>query len=274
MTRLIRQLSPPLLINIARQILRRRDMHEAIIKSLINQSESVLSLEINGYKIDIPKGAGAESVYPIYFKNEQLRFNAVTEKPMIIDCGSHIGLSVLYFKLLYPTADIIAVEADPKNFEFLKRNVEQFSRVKPLHRAVSIHSGNVEFSQRGGVSGRLSAADQIESSSKGPTCNVEAISLRELIGNKSIDLLKVDIEGSEVEVLLDAESLLCSVRRLFVEYHSFASQPQKLDDLVALLRRSGYRIYIDSEPLSAHPFTDLVVSHGMDMRLNIFAWRP
>lgn len=40
-------------------------------------------------------------------------FRAQTDSPLIFDCGSNIGLSILFFKKLYPKARVIGFEPDP-----------------------------------------------------------------------------------------------------------------------------------------------------------------
>ena len=48
------------------------------------------------------------------------RFVTTKEAPVILDCGANIGLSVIYFKQLYPNSKITAFEPDPDVFKVLK----------------------------------------------------------------------------------------------------------------------------------------------------------
>ena len=50
------------------------------------------------------------------FENQCLFFETKNQKPKIIDCGANIGISILYYKRLYPEAQIIGFEPDPKFF--------------------------------------------------------------------------------------------------------------------------------------------------------------
>src|SRR2546423_3692928 len=52
--------------------------------------------------------------------NEIYKFDAERPDPLIIDCGANIGLSVIYFKYLYPRATIVAFEPDQKIFRVLE----------------------------------------------------------------------------------------------------------------------------------------------------------
>ena len=51
-------------------------------------------------------------------------FEAENDQPMIVDCGSNINMSVIFFKLLYPRSRILAFEPYPYTFEVLKENVQ------------------------------------------------------------------------------------------------------------------------------------------------------
>ena len=48
-----------------------------------------------------------------YFKSPNI-------SPFIIDIGAHIGISVLYFKQLYPNSNILAFEPNPISFDILQ----------------------------------------------------------------------------------------------------------------------------------------------------------
>jgi hypothetical protein len=88
-----------------------------------------------------------------------------------------------------------------------------------------------------------------------------------------IDFLKIDIEGAETEVLKDCKDLLCNVENLFVEYHSFVDQPQSLNVLINILFDKGFRIHIHPPVTSPQPFWSRNIHLGMDMQLNLFAFR-
>ena len=57
------------------------------------------------------------------FKENIYFFEANNEKPLIIDCGSYIGTSILFFKIHYPDSRIISFEPDEENFKILSDNI-------------------------------------------------------------------------------------------------------------------------------------------------------
>ena len=54
---------------------------------------------------------------------EDVYYQQLPENAYILDCGAHIGLSVIYLKSICPSANIICFEPDNKNFELLQKNI-------------------------------------------------------------------------------------------------------------------------------------------------------
>ena len=82
----------------------------------------------------------------IFVKNEYF-FKSNKHKPLILDCGSNIGVSVIYFKFLYPNCHIHAFEPDPETFELLKQNVQKnnLKNVFLHNKAVSNSEKDIDF---------------------------------------------------------------------------------------------------------------------------------
>ena len=202
-----------------------------------------------------------------YFEEERLRFQPESDAPVIIDCGSNVGVSVLYFRSLFPAALITGYEADPGIFALLKTNLQNngITDVTVVNKAVWTHDRGVSFSADGADGGNVSekAGEQL----------VPSVRLRDVLSShSSIDLLKMDIEGAECGVLLDCGETLRVVRRLFVEYHSFADTPQRLSQLLELLQRAEFRYHIKHiGSQSQKPFEGVDAYNGMDMQLEIYA---
>jgi hypothetical protein len=88
-----------------------------------------------------------------------------------------------------------------------------------------------------------------------------------------VDFLKIDIEGAETETLKDCADRLGNVENLFVEYHSFDGERQTLDTLIGILAGAGFRLHVHSPNASPQPFVHRDLNAGMDLQLNIFAFR-
>ncbi|MEK6726694.1 MAG: FkbM family methyltransferase [Deltaproteobacteria bacterium] len=223
-----------------------------------------------GKNIEIADAPSFFSMYREIFKKETYKFKAESEKPYIIDCGANIGLSIIYFKKLYPKAEIIGFEPDKKIFDMLKNNMQSFgyNDVKIIQKALWNKEGETIFSSEGADAGRLA--------NKSETINTETTtttSLRNYL-ERPVDFLKIDIEGAETVVIEDCADLLINVKNLFVEYHSFSDKEQKLDTLLGILKKAGFRYYIyNFGVLSHHPFEEKKTYLGMDTQLNIYACR-
>lgn len=201
------------------------------------------------------------------FNLEIYKFHAKNKNPFIIDCGANIGLSVYYFKKLYPDSRIIAFEPDPKVFKVLKENIEnlELSNCELLNKALWTSETSVSFFSEGADAGR------IENNTKEKSISIDCTVLSKFI-DRDVDFLKIDIEGAEFDVLNECKDKLHFVKNLFVEYHSFIDNKQNLSDLLKILTDNGFRYYISSIGItSSHPFLKKNVSIGMDNQLNIFA---
>jgi FkbM family methyltransferase len=115
----------------------------------------------------------------------------------IVDAGAHIGMASILFALKYPAARIIAVEPEASNFAALVRNTAPYKAITPIHAALWRENGEVTL---GPSNVHPKGAFQIVENGKQ---RVRAITMDTLLsesGISSIDLLKVDIEGAELEV--------------------------------------------------------------------------
>ena len=224
---------------------------------------------IFGKPMEVPDAPSFLSTFRQIFDEKIYGFTAKTDQPYILDCGANIGLSVIYFKQLYPRSIIVAFEADKAIFETLRRNVQSFGyeNVEVINRAVWDSETELNFTSDGGDGGRLSIPEDK------PSQVVKTIRLRDYLDRK-IDFLKLDIEGAETAVLEDCADRLSNVECLFVEYHSFDGQPQSFHVLTGVLARAGFRLHIQAPMPAPQPFIKTYPFMGMDMQLNIFAFRP
>ena len=135
----------------------------------------------------------------------------------IVDAGANIGLASIYFARRYPQARVISVEAEASNFEILCRNVRPYPNIVPIHAALWNRDGFIGVSEPS-----LSGSDKWGFvTHEGDGSQVRAITMRTLMRELdigSIDLLKVDIEGSEKELFEDC-AWADSLQSLAIELH-------------------------------------------------------
>ena len=85
--------------------------------------------------------------------------------------------------------------------------------------------------------------------------------------------MKMDIEGAEVEVIQDCKDVLNKIDHIFIEYHSYHHAPQQMETIIAALKESGFRYYLENESLRKIPFVNKKGKNDMDMQVNIFGYR-
>jgi len=132
---------------------------------------------------------------------------------LIVDLGSNIGASVMYFKTRYPDVEMVAVEADPASFDLLRKSTERLPGVTVYQAAVGVSGETVRFARSADSIGSSAVALDVGTD----VIDVPRVQLDDLIAGREVDLLKIDIEGSEFEVLPAAN--LSTVRRIVGELH-------------------------------------------------------
>ncbi len=176
-------------------------------------------------------------------------FETNTARPFIIDAGAHIGLATLYFKKQYPLSRIVTIEPEPQNFMILGRNIweNKLSNITTVQAALATESGKTTLHVDQKKSWR-STTSQLQDAWNGELpsepITVNAITLSSLL-TEPVDLLKLDIEGSELAVLQEADAQLGLVDQLFIEFHPHSHQ--SLSDLIALLTKHQYRLNISKD---------------------------
>ncbi|MDD5570031.1 MAG: FkbM family methyltransferase [Bacteroidales bacterium] len=228
--------------------------------------------KILGNEISMVDSASFLFLYNEIFEKEIYKFPSGSKKPKILDCGANIGLSVIYFKKLFPDARITAFEPDPLIFKILKNNIDSFNfnDVELIQKGLSNNEGECFFHQEGADSGKI-INENYDCNSK---IKIKTTRLKNYL-SEPIDLLKIDIEGMETEVIADSKDLLYNVKYIFVEYHSFRNQKQTLHILIGILADAGFRLHLYPPSVnSSQPFINLKTSNNLnDMQLNIFGFR-
>jgi len=205
------------------------------------------------------------------FLDEYYRFDSPPHRQgiTIYDCGANIGTSCLYFRLLFPNARIIAFEADPEIAKVCEANLgkNRISGIQLIPKAVWVANDGVEFVTDGADGGSIYGDNRHKT-------RVASVRLKHYLEKEEqVDMLKMDIEGAEVDVILDCQGCLSKVRNLFVEYHSWKDQEQRLDEILSVLSANGFRYFMKPVSDRKQPFRNKGKELNMDLQLNIFAYR-
>jgi FkbM family methyltransferase len=206
--------------------------------------------------------------YKQIYVDKCYQFSTSSKEPVIIDCGANVGLSAFFFAQSFPKAKVLAFEADANIHQCLSNNVKQFPSVESIHQAIWINNDGVQFSAEGADGGAVATGTSAK------TINVPSVSLTDVLAKySSIAMLKMDIEGAEVEVIRSAKNDLHKCENIFIEYHSFNGQPQHLHELLSILANNNFRYYVKEEVVLSQPFVTKGNKGNMDMQINIFAYK-
>ena len=190
----------------------------------------------------------------------------------VFDVGANIGLFSLYVQGAYPNATIYAFEPGTPTYEILASNVAEYGlNVRARKMALSDHAGTARFFNYPNmtVNSGLYAEPEVEkhvtklymekkSGGQAPdlellteqlfdavedTCELETLS--NVIARENlacIDLLKIDVEKSELDILAGiAEGDWAKIKQIVVEIHDIEG---RLATMCANLRSRGYQVSV------------------------------
>ncbi len=213
-------------------------------------------IKIAGYTIQYLDLLSLYIEYKDIFAHRIYHFETTETSPYIIDGGGCIGLSVLYFKSVYPQARLVVFEPDPHVFATLKHNIEvnALQDVLLVQAGLSGRAGADVFVPDGIDGGRIALPTGKEG------IVVTTVKLSDYL-TEPVDFLKLNIEGYEWPVLEEAAASgrLRQVREMVVEYHGWPHGEQNLGAILMLLEGEGYRYLVhdfdpETGPASKPPF--------------------
>ncbi|MBX3255152.1 MAG: FkbM family methyltransferase [Chitinophagaceae bacterium] len=159
--------------------------------------------------------------YELYIK-KQYFMKIDAENPLIVDCGSNIGMATLFFKLLYPKASFICIEPSSHTFKLLSENIQNnnIENVTLVNCALMDYDGTIKFYYSTEQSGSLMMSAFSERM-KQTWEEVNCRKLSDIILQQKVDILKMDIEGAEHLALKDLidHNKLGNIDNMLIEYH-------------------------------------------------------
>lgn len=142
----------------------------------------------------------------------------VAESPVIVDAGANIGISALWFLAHHPGAQLTCFEPGSGNFELLTHNLGSYSNVALERAALGSEEGELLLNLSGhGALHSVKGADHAVGSE--PTLAVRLDRYLADSGIERIDLLKLDVEGSELDTLRGLGDHIRAVEVIVGEMH-------------------------------------------------------
>lgn len=166
------------------------------------------------------------------FDNKVYAFTTKNKMPYIIDAGSNIGLSTVFFKSQYPNAKILCFEPDPNSFELLKKNItfNCLMDVKLVNAALANKTGKIDFYGEINSDNPYSCGNSIikqwgeqrlinnKDYLLKNKIKVQAVKLSDYI-DQEVDFLKLDVEGAEKIILEDLDNKVELIKEIAMEVH-------------------------------------------------------
>lgn len=153
------------------------------------------------------------------FVYKEYNFEMPISPKVIIDGGGNIGLASVFFANRFNEARIICIEPDTSNFDVLQRNTKPYNRVTCVQAGVWHRPANLQVVDQGyGHWGFM-----VKEVAPSEPDSIYSVSISQIMQEHNlveIDLLKLDIEGSEKEVFTENYSdWLPKTKVLVVELH-------------------------------------------------------
>ncbi|MFN8246984.1 MAG: FkbM family methyltransferase [Ferruginibacter sp.] len=145
-----------------------------------------------------------------------IKFYLNFKPSVIVDCGSNVGYSILYFADLFPDAKIVGVEPDPRNFSVLQSNTASYPNVRLYQAGIWHTSARLDIRD----SSDWSASLEVKESLEGSLMGLPLTQIMQENGIDEIGILKLDIEGAEKAIFEhDPHPWLSKTRCLIIELH-------------------------------------------------------
>ena len=186
------------------------------------EKEKLLKISLPNFKYPIYIRAQTSDILNAeeIFINGDYNFNFPENITRIIDAGANIGFASIFFSKIFENAKILALEPEKSNFSMLKRNVTFYKNIKTLNKALWAKEANLKISNREKTEHWGFMVEEVK---KEEDCEVRGISIEscmKMMGWDKIDLLKLDIEGSEKELFYEGyEKWIGKVKIIILELH-------------------------------------------------------
>jgi FkbM family methyltransferase len=214
-------------------------------------------------KLNVSKYGGYMAYCPVNrneFINMTVREDEIIEHftpkqgDIVVDIGAHMGhYTIIASKRVGTNGKVVAIEANPGNFELLNRNIRlnQLANVVSLNHAVYSKETKLRLYTPGEESGHTIYNTLISdrATNEEKFVEVNANMLDYLLQSKGIrqeqvNWIKIDVEGAEFEVLKGATDILSKSKdiALLIEIHNLKDSVNLYRPIVEFLELYNFKI--------------------------------
>ena len=203
----------------------------------------------NNFKAIIRKGSNDFQMFCLPREEEIVNSVKLNANETFVDVGANVGAYTLKIASNYKdkAIKVIAIEAHPGNYKALCKNIEvnKFTNIHAINKAVSDHKGIVKMYERKilkRVQPEWYTTHETISGhklDKRYSLEIECDTLDSILENYTVDFIKIDIEGAEIEALKGATNTLERLHKIIVEIHE-----NNFDKVKQILEDHNYEIEI------------------------------
>lgn len=193
-----------------------------LIKIFFGKRDQLVSISLPGFQhpIFLRAKSSDEYIFQQIFIQEEYAFISEKKPETIIDAGANIGFAAVYFSNKFPSAKIICLEPESTNYALLKQNTSFYTNIISIQKGLWDKPSTLKIID-GGLDNWGFTVQECPPDTSGA---IEATSLNEIMdiySLKKLSIVKMDIEGSEKEVLSakDVQQWLSKCDTLVIELH-------------------------------------------------------
>jgi FkbM family methyltransferase len=208
--------------------------------------------DVAGFRMRYLEAHWMRYLYREVFAEREYWFTTDRTRPNILDCGSNIGMAILFFKALYPDAEITAFEPAPWAYAAIEETVRanELCDVTLHNAALAEDEGTLELFHDPSHPGSA-VMSMFRERMPGEAVSVPAVRLSRYV-TKPVDFMKLDVEGSELAVLRDlvTSGTIGQIRQMVIEFHHHMSATvDNLSECLAILEGNGFGYQLTCAPV-------------------------
>jgi FkbM family methyltransferase len=216
--------------------------------------------EFGGYRVrcDLRDSVAREVCFTGCYEPQETRIaqSVLLAGTTAVDVGANWGyFSLLFAELVGPSGRVLSFEPEPRLFDALRDGMaaNDLEQVTPYPLAVAAGPARLRFKAYREDGGNFGVTRRA-ASAEPPDFDCDAVALDDFLDALSIpdvQLVKIDVEGGELDVLAGMQRGLAYGRYRYVllECHPDEGAGLTVDACAAPLRAAGYRLWtIDHSP--------------------------
>ncbi|AWI87073.1 FkbM family methyltransferase [Methylobacterium sp. DM1] len=164
-----------------------------------------------------PQTSDMDVFSQIFVEREYQAIDSVKSAELILDCGANVGYSSAYFLSRFPQAMVIAVEPEIGNFRQLRINTKNYgTRIRSINAGIWSKEARLSIlpTKIGDEWGF-----QVREDPEGAIPAIDIQTLLNSSGHPRISILKVDVEGSEIEIFSNNYAWIDVTDVIVIELH-------------------------------------------------------